>query len=46
MTEEMRNRVAEQKESVKKIYEILEANSEDDYFANLAKEINTLNDLY
>ena len=46
MTEEMRNRVAEQKESVKKIYEILEANSEDDYFANLAKEIKTLNDLY
>ena len=38
--------VAEQKESVKKIYEILEANSEDDYFANLAKEIKTLNDLY
>jgi len=46
MTEEMRNRVAEQKESVKKIHEILVANSEDAYFANLAKEIKPLNDLY
>ena len=46
MTEEMRNRVAEQKESVKKIHEILVVNSEDAYFANLAKEIKPLNDLY
>lgn len=46
LTEEMRNRVAEQKESVKKIYEILEANSEDKYFANLARQIKPLNTLY
>jgi hypothetical protein len=46
MTEEMKNRVAEQKESVKKIYEILDANSEDKYFANLARQIKPLNALY
>ena len=46
MTDEMQNRVAEQKGSVKKIYEILEANSEDKYFANLARQIKPLNDLY
>ena len=46
MTEEMQNRVAEQKGSVEKIYEILEANSEDKYFANLARQIKPLNELY
>jgi hypothetical protein len=46
MTEEMQNRVAEQKESVKKISEILEANSADEYFSKLAKAIKPLNKLY
>lgn len=46
MTEEMKNRVAEQKESVKKITEILEANSADAYFLKLAKSIKPLNKMY
>lgn len=46
MTPEMINRVAEQKGSVAKITEILVANSEDKYFANLARQVKPLNDLY
>jgi len=46
LSEEMSNRVTEQKESVKKIYEILVANSEDNYFSNLAKQIKPLKELY
>ncbi len=45
-TEEMENRVAEQKESVKKIIEILEANAADEYFGKLAKEIKPLSKMY
>lgn len=46
MTEEMKNRVAEQKESVEKIYEVLQASSNDKYFANLARQMKPLLDLY
>jgi hypothetical protein len=46
MTEEMKNRVAEQKESVEKIYEVLQASSTDKYFANLARQMKPLLDLY
>jgi hypothetical protein len=46
MSEEMKNRVAEQKESVEKIYEVLQASSNDKYFANLARQMKPLLDLY
>ena len=46
MTEEMKNRVAEQKESVEKINEILVSASSDKYFANLARQLKPLNELY
>jgi len=46
MTEEMKNRVAEQKESVKKIVEILEVNAADEYFGKLAKEVKPLSKMY
>ena len=46
MSEEMKNRVAEQKESVEKIYEVLQASSDDKYFANLARQMKPLLDLY
>ena len=46
MSEEMKNRVAEQKESVEKINEILVSSSTDKYFANLARQLKPLNELY
>ena len=46
LTEEMKNRVAEQKESVEKINEILVSASNDKYFANLARQLKPLNELY
>lgn len=46
LSEEMKNRVAEQKESVEKINEILVSASSDKYFANLARQMKPLNDLY
>lgn len=46
MNQEMSNRVAEQKESVEKIHEILVASSTDKYFANLARMVKPLVDLY
>ena len=46
MSVEMKNRVAEQKESVEKIYEVLQASSNDKYFANLARQMKPLLDLY
>ena len=46
MSDEMKNRVAEQKESVEKIYEVLQASSDDKYFANLARQMKPLLDLY
>lgn len=46
LTDEMKNRVAEQKESVEKINEILVASSTDKYFANLARQVKPLLDLY
>lgn len=46
MSEEMKNRVAEQKESVEKINEILVSASSDKYFANLARQLKPLNELY
>jgi hypothetical protein len=46
LSEEMKNRVAEQKESVEKINEILVSASGDKYFANLARQLKPLADLY
>lgn len=46
LSEEMKNRVAEQKESVEKINEILVSASSDKYFANLARQLKPLSDLY
>ncbi len=46
LSEEMQNRVAEQKESVEKINEILVSASSDKYFANLARQLKPLAELY
>lgn len=46
MSEEMKNRVAEQKESVEKINEVLQASTDDKYFANLARQLKPLLELY
>ena len=46
LSEEMQNRVAEQKESVEKINEILLSASSDKYFANLARQLKPLAELY
>ncbi len=46
LTQEMKNRVAEQKESVEKIFEVLVASSKDKYFANLARQIKPLKTLF
>ena len=46
LSEEMQNRVAEQKESVEKINEILVSASSDKYFANLARQLKHLAELY
>jgi hypothetical protein len=46
MSEEMQNRVAEQKECVEKINKILVSASNDKYFANLARQLNPLVELY
>ena len=43
---EMKNRVAEQKESVEKINNILVSASKDKYFANLARQLKPLLELY
>ncbi len=43
---EMKNRVAEQKESVEKINDILVSASGDKYFANLARQLKPLLELY
>jgi len=46
LSEEMQNRVAEQKESVEKINEILVSASVDKYFANLSRQMKPLAELY
>ena len=46
MSEEMQNRVAEQKECVEKINKILVSASNDKYFANLARQLKPLVKLY
>jgi hypothetical protein len=46
MSEEMKNRVAEQKESVNKINEILVSASGDKYFANLLRQLKPLVEMY
>ena len=46
LSDEMQNRVAEQKESVEKINEILVSASNDKYFANLARQLKPLVELY
>ena len=46
LSDEMKNRVAEQKESVEKINEILVSASSDKYFANLARQLKPLSELY
>jgi hypothetical protein len=46
LSEEMKNRVAEQKESIEKINEILVSASSDKYFANLARQMKPLQALY
>ena len=46
MSEEMQNRVAEQKECVEKINKILVSASNDKYFANLARQLKPLVELY
>lgn len=46
LSEEMKNRVAEQKESIEKINEILKSASSDKYFANLARQMKPLVALY
>jgi hypothetical protein len=46
LSEEMKNRVAEQKESIEKINEILVSASSDKYFANLARQMKPLQTLY
>ncbi len=46
LSEEMKNRVAEQKESIEKINEILVSASSDKYFANLVRQMKPLQALY
>ena len=46
LSEEMKNRVAEQKESIEKINEILISASSDKYFANLVRQMKPLQALY